>query len=352
MADLITLQGTAQQTGKKVVGYKFPNNLDELKFPIKLLFHPNYSVGLKEKITTDKGTTYKNISTAKEVVIVKRDGKNLLTKEGYVLSSFDKNSVVISPEKINSDTIPNIPVSVPKAPTSSTSTPTSTSTSNSTLEQDLNNSPLGKTARKIQIGFSVVGWGVFGILAYKFWNKSMTWKVMISVFGAYNLYSTYKIFSKPALKVSGGSDSNINIGTTGTTTPKGMTGTTNNLTKSQKIDLIIKNQSGSEPVDADEVNNSKAFLNTLNDAELTIWINLSKALKDTEISQAGESGDMRQLYGLLKSKYGLNQKEVEEQMKKMGEFLMGGVEQALQEGFTNQNQSAFSNFESSLNLDL
>ena len=31
---------------------------------------------------------------------------------------------------------------------------------------------------------------------------------------------------------------------------------------------------------------------------------------------------------------------------------MGGVEQALQEGFTNQNQSAFSNFESSLNLDL
>ena len=317
MADLITLQGTAQQTGKKVVGYKFPNNLDELKFPIKLLFHPNYSVGLKEKITTDKGTTYKNISTAKEVVIVKREGNNLLTKEGYVLSSFDKNRVVISPEKINSDTISNIPISVPKEPTS-TSKPKPT-TSNSTLEQDLNNSPLGKTARKVQIGFSVVGWGVFGILAYKFWNKSMTWKVMISVFGAYNLYSTYKIFSKPALQVSGGSDSNIGTGTTtGTTTPKVTTGITNNLTKSQKIDLIIKNQSGSEPVDADEVNNSKAFLNTLNDAELTIWIPLSKALRDTEISKAGESGDMRQLYGLLKSKYGLNQKEVDEQMKKMG----------------------------------
>ena len=213
---------------------------------------------------------------------------------------------------------------------------------NNKLEQDLNNSVLGKTARKIQIGFSVVGWGVFGVLAYKFWNKSMTWKVMLSVFGAYNLYSTYKIFSKPALKVSGGSDSN-----TGTTT-----GTTNNLTKSQKIDLIIKNQSGSEPVDADEVNNAKSFFNTLNDAELTIWIPLSKALKDTEISQAGESGDKRKLYGLIQSKYGLTQQQVDEQMKKFGEFLMGGVEQALQEGFTNQNQSAFSNFESSLNLDL
>jgi hypothetical protein len=47
-------------------------------------------------------------------------------------------------------------------------------------------------------------------------------------------------------------------------------------------------------------------------------------------------------------------------MQKYGEALMSGVmsgvgqafEQGLQEGFTNQNQSAFSNFESSLNLDL
>jgi hypothetical protein len=350
MADLITLQGTAQHTGKKVTGYKFPDNLNDLKFPFKLIWHPNYTPILRGS----DNISQVNIPASKEIVFVKKEGEKskqnekLITKEGYILniSKVDKSKLLISPDKIISDTIPNIPVSVTKAPTS-------TSTSNSTLEEDLNNSPLGKTARKIQIGFSVVGWGVFGILAYKFWNKSMTWKVMLSVFGAYNLYNTYKIFSKPALKVSGGSDSNTGTGTTtGTTTPKVTTGTTNNLTKSQKIDLIIKNQSGSEPVDADEVNNSKAFLNTLNDAELTIWIPLSKALKDTEISKAGESGDMRQLYGLLKSKYGLNQKEVEEQMKKMGEFLMGGVEQALQEGFTNQNQSAFSNFESSLNLDL
>ena len=37
-------------------------------------------------------------------------------------------------------------------------------TSNTKLEQDLNNSSLGKNARKIQIGFSVVTWGIFGFL--------------------------------------------------------------------------------------------------------------------------------------------------------------------------------------------
>jgi hypothetical protein len=336
MADLITLEGKAQEKGKKVTGYKFPNNLDELKFPFKLLFHPNYKIGLKERIKTDKSVSYKNVDVRPtETTFVKRDGNDLVTKEDYFLHSFDKNMVVISPEKINSDTIPNVP-------TSDTKESISTSTSNSTLEQDLNNSPLGKTARKVQIGFSVVAWGIFGVLAYKFWNKSTTWKVMLSVFGAYNIYSTYKVFSKPALKVSGGSNSN-----TGTTT-----GTTNNLTKSQKIDLIIKNQSGGEPMDADEVNNSKSFFNTLNDAELNIWIPLSKALKDTEISQAGKSGDKQKLYSLIQSKYGLTQKQVDEQMKKFGEFLMGATETAMGGSQFTGTNNMFSNFENSLNLDL
>jgi hypothetical protein len=74
MAQLITLEGTAQEKGKKVTGYKFPDNLDELKFPFKMLFQPNYAVGLKEKITTDKGITFKNINVpSREVIIVKKD---------------------------------------------------------------------------------------------------------------------------------------------------------------------------------------------------------------------------------------------------------------------------------------
>jgi len=346
MADLITLQGTAQQTGKKVTGYKFPDNLNDLKFPFKLIWHPNYTPILRGS----DNVSQVNIPASKQIVFVKKEGEKskqnekLITKEGYILnvSKVDKSKLLISPDKISSDTIPNIPVSVTKAPTS-------TSTSNSTLEEDLNNSPLGKTARKIQIGFSVVGWGVFGILAYKFWNKSMTWKVMLSVFGAYNLYSTYKIFSKPALKVSGGSDSN-----TGTTTGT----TTGTLNKSQKVDLIVNSMSDPEQKGLDDFN--RKFMNTLTDAELNTWIKLSKALKDTSL----QAGDKQQVYKILLTKYNVSQKEFDDSMKKWGEALMGGFEQGLQEGivnaseqvfeegFTNQNQSAFSNFESSLNLDL
>jgi hypothetical protein len=347
---LITLEGTAQHTGKKVTGYKFPDNLDDLKFPFKMLFHPNYAVGLKQTTTLDGVTTTKNIDVpSKEVIFIKRNGNKLLTKEGYFRDVskgvFDKNRVVISPEKINTDKIPNIPKSVSKQPTS-----------NSTLEEDLNNSPLGKTARKIQIGFSVVGWGVFGILAYKFWNKSMTWKVLLSVFGAYNLYSTYKIFSKPALKVSGGSNSTTGTGkTTGTTT--GTTSNTN-LTKAEKINSIVSNMSDPEQKELDVFN--KNFMSNLSDSELNTWIKISKALKDTDLKNAGESGNKEQVYKLLMSKYQLSQQEFESAMQKYGEALMSGVmsgvgqafEQGLQEGFTNQNQSAFSNFESSLNLDL
>ena len=339
MAELITLEGKAQEKGKKVIGYKFPNNLDELKFPFKLLFHPNYKIGIKEKIQTDRSVTYKNVNMKPtDAIFVEKNGNELITKEGYVLSSFDKNRIVISPEKINSDKITNTPVSVTKAPTS-----TSTSTSNSTLEQDLNNSPLGKTARKIQIGFSVVGWGIFGLLAYKFWNKSTTWKVMLSVFGAYNLYSTYKVFSKPAIKVG---DANIieDGGNQVQITP------TNNLTKSQKIDLIIKNQNIGEQMDADEVNSSKSFLNTLNDSDLNIWISLSKALKDDEIKKAGESGDTSKMYKIFQSKYGLKQNQVDEQMKKMSDFLTKAFESAGLK--VTESKNNFSNFESDINLDL
>jgi hypothetical protein len=344
MANLITLEGKAQQKGKKVVGYKFPDNLDELKFPFKLLFHPNQADGLND-----------NKNAKVYVKLVKNEkGDNLQTKEGDLLNlskySFDRSKVVISPEKISVDSIADTSKVAQKEPTpNSLNTSNKSNTSNKTLEKDLNNSPLGKTARKVQVGFSVLAWGVFGVLAYKFWNKSTTWKVMLSVFGAYNLYNTYKVFSKPALKVSDDSDSNTETtkGTVTTSSPSNA-----NLTKAQKIDLIIKNQSGVEPMDADEVNNSKSFFNTLNDAELTIWIPLSKALKDTEISQAGESGDKQKLYSLIQSKYGLTQKQVDEQMKKFGEFLMGAMETAMGGSqFTGRN-NMFSNFENSLNLDL
>jgi hypothetical protein len=341
MADLITLEGTAQEKGKKVVGYKFPNNLDELKFPFKVLFQPNYAVGLKEKTTTDKGITYKNIDVpSREVIIVKRDGKNLLTKEGYVLSSYDTNKIVISPEKINLDYIPFVPVPPSKTPTTS---------SNSTTQKDLNNSDLGKTARKVQIGFSVVGWGVFGILAYKFWNKSNNWKIILSIFGAYNLYNTYKTFSKPALKVSGGSSSNTGIGTEKPlASPKGtsVSESNSNLTQAQKTDLIIKNMNSSQGAisSPEDEQNTRAFLKILKPVELDRWVVISQALNDSEINSAMQN-NQQQGFSLLKSKYGLSQQDVEKDMQVLMNFLTGSVESAI-------NNNAFSNFESSLDLDI
>ena len=340
MADLITLEGKAQEKGKKVTGYKFPNNLDELKFPFKLLFHPNYKIGIKEKIQTDKSLSYKNVNMKPtDAIFVEKNGNELITKEGYVLSSFDKNKIVISPEKINSDTIPNVPTSVTKEliPTSK---------SNSTLEQDLNNSPLGKTARKVQIGFSVVGWGIFGLLAYKFWNKSTTWKVMLSVFGAYNLYSTYKVFSKPAIKVGGNSDSNINTGKeiTGQTTETtiGTNTETGNITRSQKIINLVTSMRN-DPLEKDMDNFHRNFFNKLSDSELNTWVILSKALKDSSVQKEMEKGK-ESGYKYLKSKYGLLETDVDNAMNKYGE--------SLSQSFASDNNSNFSNFESDLDLDI
>jgi hypothetical protein len=341
MAELITLEGKGQEKGKKVTGYKFPDNLDDLKFPFKMLFQPNYAIGLKESITS-----VKNVDVpSRQVIFVKREktssGDKLLTKEGYSLGvskgSFNKGSVVISPEQINLDSTTITPVKPIK--------PSKTPTSNATIEKDVNNTDLGKTARKIQVGFAVVGWGVFGLLAYKFWNKSNNWKIILSIFGAYNLYNTYKTFSKPALQLSGGSNSN-----TGTETGKITENTTNtsntNLTKAQKIDLIIKNMNsrqGAESSPEDE-QNTRAFLSLRQPVQLDRWVKISKALNDSEINSAMEI-NQQQGFALLKSKYGLAQQDIEKDMQDLMEFLSGSVESAI-------SNSAFSNFESSLNLDL
>ena len=345
MADLITLEGKAQEKGKKVTGYKFPNNLDELKFPFKLLFHPNYKIGLKEKIKTDKSLSYKNVDVRPtETIFVKRDGNDLVTKENYFLHSFDKNMVVISPEKISVDSIADTSNVAQKEPTPNSLN--TSNTSNKTLEKDLNNSPLGKTARKVQIGFSVVGWGIFGLLAYKFWNKSTTWKVMLSVFGAYNLYSTYKVFSKPAIKVGGSSDSNINTGkeiigqTTETTI--GTNTETGNITRSQKIINLVTSMRN-DPLEKDMDNFHRNFFNKLSDSELNTWVILSKALKDSSVQKEMEKGK-ESGYKYLKSKYGLLETDVDNAMNKYGE--------SLSQSFASDNNSNFSNFESDLDLDI
>ena len=160
--------------------------------------------------------------------------------------------------------------------------------------------------------------------------------------------------------------------TTSTTTPTTTTNSstapvsvtdTSKMTKAQKIDLIVTTLSDPEQKEMDVFN--KNFISTLSDAELNIWIKLSKALKDDEIKKFNEleetPSNKNKFFKLFQSKYGLSQKQVEEQMKKFGEALMKGfekgmtqtTEQVLKEGLKgSSNTSAFSNFESSLDLDL
>jgi hypothetical protein len=93
------------------------------------------------------------------------------------------------------------------------------------LEKNLNNFVFGKNSKKVKIGFSVVGWGVFGILAYNFWNKSNNWKLIISVFGAYNLYNNYMSFNKLNVKEIDGSNLEIETETETKTESEANTGT-------------------------------------------------------------------------------------------------------------------------------
>ena len=160
-------------------------------------------------------------------------------------------------------------------------------------------------------------------------------------------------FQAPKLKKEDSKKSNdINTSTTSTTTTsssKPSSTTPSNLKRTEKIDLIIKNQRGDEPVDADEDNNSKAFFNTLTDADLNIWINLSKALKDEQINNT-MAKSQEEGFKMVQSKYGITRKDAEIQMKKLSDFMTKSFESA---GFkVTEKQSTFSNFESSLNLDL
>lgn len=136
---------------------------------------------------------------------------------------------------------------------------------------------------------------------------------------------------------------------------------TSKMTKTQKIDLIVTTLSDPEQKGMDVFN--KKFISSLSDAELNTWIKLSKALKDKSLQ--AEQGNKEQVYKLLSTKYNISKKEFDDSMKKFGEALMNDFEKGMKEGLTqateqvfeeglkgSSNSSAFSNFESSLDLDI
>jgi len=121
----------------------------------------------------------------------------------------------------------------------------------------------------------------------------------------------------------------------------------NSLTKKVKIDEIIRLQISINPnTDADDRKNSRLFLETLTDEELNIWLPLTKAMNDSEIKN---ESDKDKAFMLIEKKYKITKKQAEEQGKKLGDFMFSALKPVLD---VVENKSKFSNFESSLDLDL
>ena len=222
------------------------------------------------------------------------------------------------------------------------------SSSNSTLDKDLNNS--NKADKKLTI-LSTIG-GLAG-LYYAYSKKKSFWgyigfMILGGIAGSLVANVVTKM-KKPKLADSTKNTNSTTKLTTDKTLPSGGKVDTSKMSKFEKIDLIYKNIKGNESADTNDLKNTKAFLNTLNDAELNIWIALSKAIKDDEVNKAmAKSVDSG--FNLIQTKYAISRKDAEQQMKKIEDFMeklsqSAGVK-------VKEVKSMFSNFESSLDLDI
>ena len=99
-------------------------------------------------------------------------------------------------------------------------------------------------------------------------------------------------------------------------------GDTSNLTKNQKVDLIVNNIKSFQSASAESEKNLRGFLSNLSDSELNMWVSLSKGFTDAELQKLGQSGNQVESYKIFQTKYGLSQKQVEELMMKLGNYLV------------------------------
>ena len=95
-----------------------------------------------------------------------------------------------------------------------------------------------------------------------------------------------------------------------------------NLTKNQKLDLIVNNIKSFQSASAESEKNLRGFLSNLSDSELNMWVSLSKGFTDAELQKLGQSGNQVEAYKIFQTKYGLSQKQVEELMMKLGNYLV------------------------------
>ena len=163
--------------------------------------------------------------------------------------------------------------------------------------------------------------GALGGLYYAFTKKKSVWGYI----GFFILGSIAGQLLGTAIesitKKSQPSNPNLPNGSTNVNTSS-KSGDTSNLTKNQKVDLIVANIKTFQSASAEAERNLRGFLGNLSDAELNMWVSLSKGFTDSEIQKLGQSGNQVEAYKIFQNKYGLSQKQVEELMMKLGNYLV------------------------------
>ncbi len=153
--------------------------------------------------------------------------------------------------------------------------------------------------------------GALGGLYYAFTKKKSVWGYI----GFFILGSIAGQLLGNAIesvtKKSTPTNPNLPSGSTNENTSS-KSGDISNLTKNQKVDLIVNNIKSFELLSAEKERNLRGVLGNLSDAEINSFVYLSKGLADEEIKKLGLSGNKTEAYKIFQNKYGLSQKQVDE----------------------------------------
>ena len=157
--------------------------------------------------------------------------------------------------------------------------------------------------------------GALGGLYYAFTKKKSAWGyvgffILGSIAGQL-LGSAIESFTKKTKTSNANLPSGSTLPSSATKTPP-KTSDASNLTKKQNVDLIVTNIKSFELLSAEKERKLREVLGNLPDAELNIFVSLSKGLADAEMQKLGQSGNKDEAYKIFQTKYGLSQKQVDE----------------------------------------
>ena len=167
-----------------------PMKPSDLKVPFKLIFLPNKNA--KEGVNFSSEAKVQTLEGIEQQAKTGKDNSPRVSiKEGDVFNIVEVKTIMFTylptPQKryfLLTDNNLILPYNksqyfIDLTPASETKQPTIEGSQN----RAMNNSD-SDLQRKKMILF--LGWGIFGFLAYKYWNKSNNWKIGIGILGLYH----------------------------------------------------------------------------------------------------------------------------------------------------------------------